>query len=433
MLADAFTLAGPSHVTTEVLAGSELHRLGAEWDLLALNALETNPFFSRPYVLSGLGRIDDPLSLKGVCVFLQRPDRTARLIGLVPLRRSKFRYGLPLAVDLAAQNLYQTSGTPLIDRDHAEAAADAILAALHGRRGMARRLLIPNLRGEGPVARLLMQRAERAGLQASFAPELPRPILRPRATETSERYFERVVAAKRLRELRRTHRRLGEVGQLAYRHTADPAEFEAALEDFLRIELSGWKGREGTALRCLPKAERFARDAFRGEINGIPLATADVLSLDGVAIAVSLNLQVGRTACAIKCAFDENYRRFSPGLVLEYLIVEHLFATRYADEIDSCVTESGHVIQGLWDGEATVGTLALSAPGLGSALDLGSLERRRRQARARAKAVYHHARERIPEIARQIRAIPADLIGPAARFGKTRGEGDRSGLAGASS
>jgi CelD/BcsL family acetyltransferase involved in cellulose biosynthesis len=128
-----------------------------------------------------------------------------------------------------------------------------------------------------------------------------------------------------------------------------------------------------------------------------------VLSLDGRGIAISLNLQAGRTCCAIKCAYDETYRRFSPGLVLELLVIEHLFASRFADELDSCVTQAGHVIQDLWDGAVEVGTLALrprgSRIGIGPiGLDLAHAELRRAELRQEAKAHYLAAREAIASL-----------------------------------
>jgi CelD/BcsL family acetyltransferase involved in cellulose biosynthesis len=374
-----------------VLHGGAVAALGPDWDELAQRALEENPFFARPYVEAGLRFVDRPDELKVVSVRLAARSGSSRLIGLFPLVSSRFRYGLPIAVDRVGQNVFQTCGTPLLDRDHAEEAADAIVGALRGARGLAKNLLVPNLRRDGAVAQLLCRRAEAASVQTAFVEEVARPILRP-GSETAESYFERCVSAKRLRELKRSHRRLAEAGALRYRHTREPSELAEAVEGFLTIEMAGWKGRRGTAFRSDPAWEAFARAAFLGADRSGPIASADILTLDGAPIAVCLNLQVGRTSFAIKTAYDEAYRRFSPGLVLEYLVVEHLFATRYADEIDSCTTENGHVIGDLWDGETSVGTLVVT--GRPSPFDLAAAERARRRARARAKIVYHAAQER---------------------------------------
>jgi hypothetical protein len=384
-------------VVTRLLEPAALRNLAADWDRLSANALEENALYSRAYVMAGLAHVDADAGLRAFCAFRHRPDGTERLIGLIPLRRTRFRYGIPVPVELGAQNPFQTSGTPLIDREDAEASIDALLTAADKGVGLSRNLLIPNIRVGGPFAQLLKRRIRDVGFEADFIDLLNRPVLR-RSDETADAYFSRSVAPKRLRELRRAHRRLCERGALAYHHVSAGSELRLALEDFLRIEAAGWKGEAGTALLSRPETAAFAREAFAGTHDGAPVASADVLSLDGRAIAVSLNLQVGRTSFAIKCAYDEDHRRFSPGLVLEYLVVEHLFASRFADELDSCVTQGGHVIQDLWDGTVKVGTLALRPRGAGIGvgrlrLDLAEAEQRRAKMRNEAKSRYLAARD----------------------------------------
>jgi CelD/BcsL family acetyltransferase involved in cellulose biosynthesis len=383
-------------VVTRVLGPEALPAIEAEWDRLSAAALEENALYSRAYVTAGMEHLGEAAGLRTICVFRLAADGTERLIGLVPTRRTHFRYGFPTAVDVAVQNAFQTSGTPLIDRGDAEAAVDALLDAARTASALAPNLLLPNMRREGAFAQLLSERAARRGFGTHLVGAIRRPVL-TRGERTAEQYFAGSIAPKRVRELRRTQRRLAEAGALVYRHVTDAADLRAAIEDFLRIEAAGWKGAAGTALLSRPETAAFARAAFSGTNLGAPIASADVLALDGQAIAVSVNLQVGRRSFAIKCAYDERFRRFSPGLVLESLVIEHLFASGFADEMDSCVTESGHVIQDLWDGAVEVGTLALRPAGarigVGRlALDVGQAEQVRARLRSEAKERYHAAR-----------------------------------------
>lgn len=398
---------------SRVLEGDELVRLSAEGDELALNALEENPFFCRDYLLAARGTIADAAGPKALCIFASgRSDEPEKLIGLLPFESARYRYGVPLDIGLVSQNLFQTSGAPLIDRNHADEAIDGLLAALRTGSGIAQNVLVPNLRHDGPVAQLIRERAADQELEAGFVGRLSRPILR-RTDEGSEAYFRRSVAPKRLRELRRAHRRLGELGSVTYRHVTHPGEVRAAAEDFLRIEASGWKGEAGTALLSRLETAAFARTAFAGRCGGAPILSADLLALDGRAIAASLNLQIGRVSFTLKCAYDEAYRRHSAGLVLEYLIVEHLFSARFADELDSCVTEEGHVIGEIWDGTAAIGTLALrprqrqllSFGPLG--FDLLAAERHRSSLRSQAKQIYRGARMQMSAVAALRPALPA--------------------------
>ena len=412
MRADAAPLSG---ITTRLLRPESLGEIADEWDRWSGAALEENAFYTRPYVMAGLRHLGDASGFHALCIFRQLPDGKQRLIGLLPLRRTRFRYGVPGQVDLAAQNVFQTSGTPLIDRDDREASVDALLDAAGRGAGLAPNLLIPNVRRDNAFARLLTERAAIRGFDADFIGLIRRPVL-TRREEDAEAYVARSIAPKRLRELRRTHRRLAETGALAFHHVTDPAGMAGATEDFLRIEAAGWKGAAGTALLCQPDTAAFARAAFSGTSGGAPIASADILALDGQAIAISLNLQVGRTSFPIKCAYDEAYRRFSPGLVLEHLVVEHLFSSRFADELDSCVTQDGHVIQDLWSDSVEVGTVALRPRGarigfgpLG--MDLAQAEQHRARLRARVKERYLAARELL--VSARALAQPAATAKPA--------------------
>ena len=56
------------------------------------------------------------------------------------------------------------------------------------------------------------------------------------------------------------------------------------------------------------------------------------------------------TAFTPKCTYDEDYRRFSPGFLLEYFVIEAFYAGDGASEMDACTTSDGHVIAGFWNG-----------------------------------------------------------------------------------
>ncbi|MBZ5503885.1 MAG: GNAT family N-acetyltransferase [Acidobacteriia bacterium] len=113
--------------------------------------------------------------------------------------------------------------------------------------------------------------------------------------------------------LRRTRKQLEEQGTLEFKHvhTADPI----ALEKFYELEASGWKGAEGTAIKCDPRTRQFydlvaqaaARDGY---------LSLDFLQLNGKAIAghFGFNLQ-GRYFLA-KAGYDESFRRQGPGQLL---------------------------------------------------------------------------------------------------------------------
>jgi CelD/BcsL family acetyltransferase involved in cellulose biosynthesis len=113
--------------------------------------------------------------------------------------------------------------------------------------------------------------------------------------------------------LRRTRRQLEEQGALSLKHfsTADPA----ALACFYDLEASGWKGAEGTAIKCDPQTLAFynAIAAAAAEQSYLSL---DFLELNGTPIAAHFAFNFHGRYLLAKAAYDESFRRYGPGQLL---------------------------------------------------------------------------------------------------------------------
>jgi CelD/BcsL family acetyltransferase involved in cellulose biosynthesis len=113
--------------------------------------------------------------------------------------------------------------------------------------------------------------------------------------------------------LRRAKRQLEEQGTLELKHysSADPE----ALEKFYALEASGWKGQEGTAIKCDPHTRTFydmvataaARDGY---------LSLDFLELNGKPIAGHFGFNLRGRYFLAKAGYDEAFRRYGPGQLL---------------------------------------------------------------------------------------------------------------------
>ena len=89
------------------------------------------------------------------------------------------------------------------------------------------------------------------------------------------------------------------------------------IDDFLRIEASGWKGRNGSAMACTESEPALRdRDPRRGVPPRAAHRRAGSTSAAGRSRGASASL-AGEAAYAFKTAYDESYARFSPGAMLE--------------------------------------------------------------------------------------------------------------------
>jgi CelD/BcsL family acetyltransferase involved in cellulose biosynthesis len=113
--------------------------------------------------------------------------------------------------------------------------------------------------------------------------------------------------------LRRAKRQLEEQGTLALKHygTADPV----ALEKFYALEASGWKGEEGTAIKCDPRTRQFY-DAIAQAAAHDGYLSLDFLELNGKPIAGHFGFNLRGRYFLAKAGYDEAFRRHGPGQLL---------------------------------------------------------------------------------------------------------------------
>jgi CelD/BcsL family acetyltransferase involved in cellulose biosynthesis len=338
-------------LSVERLDARALARLDAgAWDDLSAAALVENPFYAREIVLAALATIDSGTELEALAV----KNRGGKLLGLFPYRLKH----LPFKTADAACNLYQFSATPLVHRDTAKQVLGAWLDATLHAADLPRFWQFKHVDLGSAVMPVLDEALAERFLNKHAVNTYRRPHL-IRMQGGFDTHNACVLRKRRLKDIKRNLRRLGALGALRFERASEPALVARRLEQFLELENAGWKGEAGTAFLAGSEDAAFARAAFAPRADGKSLVSIDSLLLDEAPIAVSLNLQVRDTAFTPKCAYDERYRRYAPGLVLEYLIIQAFYEDSTAVDMDAATTQDGHVLSGLWNGYKTMGTLVV--------------------------------------------------------------------------
>lgn len=316
------------------------------WQELALRAIEPNPFFEPAFALPALERLGEPgTSLLVVedtggwraCL----PVQSTRVARLVPGLRTW-------------KHLYCFLGTPLLDAEVAGPAARELLAvALEG----GRQLKLEAVTAGGPAGAALDQAADDLGLAIVHESEHDRALLERRPAGD---YLDGLRSHRR-RELDRLGRRLESElgGALA---VSDESSSEAAVNRFLELERSGWKGRKDTALGSSPAHAGLFRDMCRtfaaeGRLQMLSLSAA------GQTVAMKCNLTAGQGAFCFKIAYDEQLARFSPGVQLERENVRIFHEDRSEQWQDSCADPENTMINRLWPDRTRIRTAVLARRG----------------------------------------------------------------------
>jgi len=318
-------------IRTQALAPKDLDA----WGRLADRAAEANPFFGPDFVLSATeGRGEDAVLL----VVTHGED----WIACMPVRPALRWRGLPLPCLAPWLPEYTFLATPLVDRDRLALATATMSAFVAGQRRFAALVLDP-LDPSGAVGGALIDAFAPSERPPIVQADFERAALRRRAEPT---YLEEALSGKKRKELRRLRRVLArQVGDEP--QTVDRSVDPAACDDFLGLEREGWKGERGTALASRPGDAAFFRRLCRA-LAGRGRLQILALEADGRTLAMQCNLLDGDCLFGFKVAYDEDWARFSPGVLLEVDAIEAFHERVEARTFDSCTAPDNELLNRLW-------------------------------------------------------------------------------------
>lgn len=131
-------------------------------------------------------------------------------------------------------------------------------------------------------------------------------------------------------ETRRRRRRLEELGSVSFEIVDGREDLDRLLEEVFRIEGSGWKSEQGTAMASRPETRTFYTDVahWAAERDALRLA---FLRLDGRPLAVQYLLEDGGTFYLLKGGYDIDLRKYAPGT----LLIEEVLSYAFEKGLDS--------------------------------------------------------------------------------------------------
>jgi CelD/BcsL family acetyltransferase involved in cellulose biosynthesis len=320
---------------------AELEPIAAEWRELAAHAIEPNVFYEPAFALEA----SKVFGRDAGAVLVWSGTKPRRLLGFFPARIATRRFGFGPAVLVGWTHSYAPLGTPLVDREAADPVIAAWLAHVADNHELPSLLLLPYLTADGGFASALGTILRRAQMRSADFNYHCRAQLVPPGDRSL--YVEWALNAHKYKELRRLGRRLGDIGATLFTTRTEPSAVAAGVEDFFDLEARGWKGRAGTAAASDGAIRRFVRSALIG-LAGQGKASVDCFYLDGRPIAITIVLRSADAAWFWKIAYDEDFRRYSPGVILTVAMTEQLANDLTIARTDSCATAHHPMIDHIW-------------------------------------------------------------------------------------
>ena len=286
-------------------------------------------------------------------------EQDGQLIGLLPIARQSNYYGrrLPHLRNWLHANAFV--GSPLVARGCEATFWQESLRWMDANTSAALFLHISAIPLDGPMFLALHDVLAREQRRWQCVHLEHRAMLASRLDPQS--YWEAAMSAKKRKELRRQLSRLSDLGDVRFEQTDDTKDLELWIENFLKLEAAGWKGNEGSALACDPATEQLFRESLVGAATRGKLERL-VMYFDGAPIAMLATFLAAPAAFSFKTAFDENFARYSPGVLLQQ---ENLSILNRKDIAwtDSCASANHPMIDHIWGERRAIGRISIAIGG----------------------------------------------------------------------
>jgi CelD/BcsL family acetyltransferase involved in cellulose biosynthesis len=328
----------------------------SQWRRLAERAVEPNGYYLPDWELAVDAFARGRTGVSALGAWRDAPtaqEGTTSLIGLVPVISLWRAYRIPLPA-LVSADPYGTLATPLIDRDMANDAVAGL--TLEARKAGAHALILRDVSLHGAAMKAFTEALRQQGLRSQVLQSHLRACLN--ATRDADALLREALGTKKLKELRRQRHRLAEHGDVRFDVARTPEDVATALENFLRLEASGWKGKRGTALIQHEGDAGFIRRAVAAlaESGQCEIVT---LRAGTAPVAAAIVLRHQDRAFYFKLGIDERFAKFSPGVQLTLDLTRHLCADPAIATADSTAGADHPMINPIWRGRFAIGDVVI--------------------------------------------------------------------------
>ena len=319
------------------------------WRALSERAAEPNGYYLPDWEMAVNASARD----RGGAAALSAWADAAGLIGLMPVVSLWRACKIPLPA-LVSADPYGSLSTPPIDREHAAEAAAGLLQ--QARRAGAHALILRDMSLDGAAMESFATILRRDGMQPRVLQSHLRACLD--ATRDADDLLQEALGGKKLKELRRQRNRLAEHGAISFDIACTAEDVTAALDTFLDLEASGWKGQRGTALRQHAGDAAFIRRATLAlaETGQCRIAT---LRAGDTPVASAIVLRHQDRAFYFKLGVDERFAKFSPGVQLTLDLTRHFCADPSIRLVDSTANADHPMINPIWRGRLAIGDVLI--------------------------------------------------------------------------
>ena len=300
-----------------------LDKYADSWNLLALNAPNQHPVLTHSWISAYL-KTSLVSEETWFCLFAFDKNE---LVGVLPLIAREHRLLRGRYLSLQTPVHPHTMAVDFLFREEYGKRVIRLFAGyLNDLRPRVIRLKMNQVAYNSPALAILKEGIE--DVHASYYPYSHVSII---PVEGSFDEYKKRLSKKFISNLRRSGKKLEELGNLSVTVINEGGDARENLESFAGIEQSGWKGRKGTAVKYMFR--RFFEELVEN-MGKREWLQWYYLNSDNKRIAGYLTIPFGRSIFIFKTGYDEEYHACSPGSLLTEKMLEHIFSTGKYDVVN---------------------------------------------------------------------------------------------------
>lgn len=140
---------------------------------------------------------------------------------------------------------------------------------------------------------------------------------------SSDKYNQN-LSSKLRTNIKRQTKNLNDSGELVFKDVGNDSDWKEWLHVVLMLELNGWKGKKGTAILQNDNEYKFYVNLLEyiQKKNRLRLY---ILTLDNVLLAANIMHYTDHASIGVKTIYNEEFSKYSPGSILQKMIIDHLF------------------------------------------------------------------------------------------------------------
>lgn len=327
--------------TTIVESLSDLtDELIAQWRALEDNALEGNIYASADFIIPALRYLTP--ETHPIIIFIHKSNKLI-LAGAFQKNLRSFRK--PFQTISSYHSTHSLLSGFLIEKNAAEIGLSEFFKLFRTNRKSWKAIELHLHIDDSEQSKLVKMKAKEHGFLWLETHSQTRAILIPEIYSNSNPALS--VSKSLLKNIKKSKKELAALGNLEYRYISKHKEILSAIETFLALEHSGWKGAEGTSLLAHENHARFFREMTTSLAQREKVFFTEI-SLSENTIASTVNYISSDFGFAFKLGRDEGFNKYSVGVINELFLLEKIPENLSNIKFFDSGSVSGSYMEKLW-------------------------------------------------------------------------------------